>query len=163
MNLKLDHHTRGKWFIHGPKHRKENQLLSLKPPCWLKLLILMTANNNRLEMISMAWCKSCTKPSIYEGAERYRYTRYDAETDFVMFLYRASCPNYCDITPATNIQLNLSFTDITVQTWFCDWTLLHFNSNLLIILAKGLNNNIPSFCKIMAWHNLLTQTCIIWL
>ena len=24
-----------KWFIHGPKRRKENQLLSLKHPCWL--------------------------------------------------------------------------------------------------------------------------------
>ena len=30
VNLKLDHHTGGKWFIHGPKHRKENKLLSLK-------------------------------------------------------------------------------------------------------------------------------------
>ena len=29
LNLKLDHHTGGKRFIHGPKHRKENQLLNL--------------------------------------------------------------------------------------------------------------------------------------
>ena len=29
---KVDYHTRGKWFIHGPKRRKENQLHSLKPP-----------------------------------------------------------------------------------------------------------------------------------
>ena len=31
----MDHHAEGKWFIHGPKRRKENQLLSLKLPCWL--------------------------------------------------------------------------------------------------------------------------------
>ena len=30
MNQKLDHHPGGKWFIHGPKHRKDYQLLSLK-------------------------------------------------------------------------------------------------------------------------------------
>ena len=35
INLKLDHHTGGKWFIYSPKHRKENQLLSLKHYCWL--------------------------------------------------------------------------------------------------------------------------------
>ena len=26
----MDYHAGGKWFIHGPKRRKENQLLSLK-------------------------------------------------------------------------------------------------------------------------------------
>ena len=31
----MDYHAGGKWFIHGPKRRKENQLLSLKHPCWL--------------------------------------------------------------------------------------------------------------------------------
>ena len=30
MDLKVDHNLRGKWFIHGPKHHKENQLLSLE-------------------------------------------------------------------------------------------------------------------------------------
>ena len=35
INLKLDHHTAVKWFIHDPKHRKENRLLSLKHSWWL--------------------------------------------------------------------------------------------------------------------------------
>ena len=30
---KVDHHAGGKWFIHGPKRRNENQLLSLEHPC----------------------------------------------------------------------------------------------------------------------------------
>ena len=30
VNLKMDHHTGGKWFIHGPKHFKENQMLNLE-------------------------------------------------------------------------------------------------------------------------------------
>ena len=34
----MDYHAEGKWFIHGPKHRKENQLLSLKHPCWLSIV-----------------------------------------------------------------------------------------------------------------------------
>ena len=29
LNLKVDHHTGGKWFIEGPKHGMENQLLNL--------------------------------------------------------------------------------------------------------------------------------------
>ena len=35
---KVDYHAGGKWFIHGPKRRKENQLLSLKHSCWLSLV-----------------------------------------------------------------------------------------------------------------------------
>ena len=35
INLKLDHHTGGKWFIHDPEHHKGNQLLSMKHSCWL--------------------------------------------------------------------------------------------------------------------------------
>ena len=38
VSRKVDYHAGGKWFIHGPKRRKENQLLSLKPPCWLSLV-----------------------------------------------------------------------------------------------------------------------------
>ena len=34
-NLKVDHHTGGRWFIHDSKHRKEDQLLSLEHPCCL--------------------------------------------------------------------------------------------------------------------------------
>ena len=32
INLKVDHHTGGKWFIHGHYYRKENQSQSLEPP-----------------------------------------------------------------------------------------------------------------------------------
>ena len=38
VSRKMDYHAGGKWFIHGPKRRKENQLLSLKHPCWLSLV-----------------------------------------------------------------------------------------------------------------------------
>ena len=38
MSRKVDYHAGGKWFIHGPKLRKENQLLSLKHPYWLSLV-----------------------------------------------------------------------------------------------------------------------------
>ena len=34
---KVDYHTGGKWFVHCPKHHKENQLLSLEHPCRLSL------------------------------------------------------------------------------------------------------------------------------
>ena len=30
---KVDHHTGSKWFIHGTKHRNDNQLQSLELPC----------------------------------------------------------------------------------------------------------------------------------
>ena len=36
---KVDYHAGGKWFIHGPKRRKENQLLSLKHPLLINLSI----------------------------------------------------------------------------------------------------------------------------
>ena len=38
VSRKVNYHAGGKWFIHGPKRRKENQLLSLKHPCWLSLV-----------------------------------------------------------------------------------------------------------------------------
>ena len=38
VSRKVDYHAGGKWFIHSPKRRKENQLLSLKHPCWLFLV-----------------------------------------------------------------------------------------------------------------------------
>ena len=38
VSRKVDYHAGGKWFIHGPRRRKENQLLSLKHPCWLSLV-----------------------------------------------------------------------------------------------------------------------------
>ena len=38
VSRKVDYHAGGKWFILGPKRRKENQLLSLKHPCWLSLV-----------------------------------------------------------------------------------------------------------------------------
>ena len=30
---KVDQHTEGKWVIHGPKRRKDNQLQSVELPC----------------------------------------------------------------------------------------------------------------------------------
>ena len=38
VSRKVDYNAGGKWLIHGPKRRKENQLLSLKHPCWLSLV-----------------------------------------------------------------------------------------------------------------------------
>ena len=38
VSRKVDYYTGGKWFIHGTKRRKENQLLSLEHPCWLSLI-----------------------------------------------------------------------------------------------------------------------------
>ena len=38
VSRNVDYHAGGKWFIHGPKRRKENQLLSLKHPCWFSLV-----------------------------------------------------------------------------------------------------------------------------
>ena len=38
VSRKVDYHAGGKWFIHVPKRRNENQLLSLKDPCWLSLV-----------------------------------------------------------------------------------------------------------------------------
>ena len=35
-DLKVDHHTGGKWFIEGPKRHKENQLQSLEPAVYPK-------------------------------------------------------------------------------------------------------------------------------
>ena len=35
---KMGHHAGGKWSIHSPKHRKDNQLLSLEHSCWLSLI-----------------------------------------------------------------------------------------------------------------------------
>ena len=37
VSRKVDYRAGGKCFIHGPKRRKENQLLSPKHPCWLSL------------------------------------------------------------------------------------------------------------------------------
>ena len=38
VSRKVDYHAGGKRFIHGPKRRKENQLLSLQHACWLSLV-----------------------------------------------------------------------------------------------------------------------------
>ena len=44
----MDRHATGTWFVHGTKHRKENQLQSLKHPC-------------RLSSITNAWKHSKVK------------------------------------------------------------------------------------------------------
>ena len=33
LNLKVDDRTGGKWFIHGPKHHRGDELLSLEHAC----------------------------------------------------------------------------------------------------------------------------------
>ena len=38
INLQVDHHTGGRWFIHGSKPHKENQLQSLENYCWWSLV-----------------------------------------------------------------------------------------------------------------------------
>ena len=38
LNLKVDYHTKMKWFIRGPKHHKEYQMLSLEHSCSLYLI-----------------------------------------------------------------------------------------------------------------------------
>ena len=38
VSRNVDYHAGGKWFIHGPKRRKENQLLSLKHRHWVSLV-----------------------------------------------------------------------------------------------------------------------------
>ena len=35
LNLKVDHNTDGKGFIHGPKRQNKNEFKSLKHFCWL--------------------------------------------------------------------------------------------------------------------------------
>ena len=35
---KVDQHAGGKWLIHDTKRRKDNQLQSLKLPCWISKL-----------------------------------------------------------------------------------------------------------------------------
>ena len=37
-NLKVDHHTKSKWFIHCPKRHRENRLQSLKHSYWMSLI-----------------------------------------------------------------------------------------------------------------------------
>ena len=43
LNLRVNHPTGGKWkqVIHGPKHRKVNQLLSMEHSCWLSLVVII--------------------------------------------------------------------------------------------------------------------------
>ena len=45
VSRKVDYHAGGK-FIHGPKRRKENQLLSPEYPCWLSLFSPLLENQN---------------------------------------------------------------------------------------------------------------------
>ena len=34
-----DHHTGDKWFVHGPKHHNDQQLLRMEHSCWLSLFV----------------------------------------------------------------------------------------------------------------------------
>ena len=46
---KVNHHTRSKWFIHGTKHRKENQLLSQNPLIIYPLQHLLIQHDTSLD------------------------------------------------------------------------------------------------------------------
>ena len=63
VSRKVDYHAGGKWLIHGPKRHKENQLISLKHP-WPLLIIL-----------SIAWYQGSKYTDIYIYICIYIYTR----------------------------------------------------------------------------------------
>ena len=52
VRRKVDYHAGGKWFIHGPKRHKENQLPSLKHPCWVSLVWHVNEDNVIIQHIS---------------------------------------------------------------------------------------------------------------
>ena len=62
----MDYHGRGKCFIHGPKHYKENKLLSLKHPCWLFLVYIIHIYCGREHhlIIARACLKCLTRDSL---------------------------------------------------------------------------------------------------
>ena len=61
----MEYHAGGKRFIHGPKRRKVNQLLSLKHPCWLSL-------EKYVNMRSMATCSVRYSKSRIRGQKHPR-------------------------------------------------------------------------------------------
>ena len=54
----MNHHTAGKWSIHGPEHRRENQLLSLEHSSWLPLVYYVNVMYGRL-IVNFKTC--CSK------------------------------------------------------------------------------------------------------
>ena len=46
LNLKVDHHREGKWFIHGPKHRKEKGESVAKPGTRLLIIISIVCKSH---------------------------------------------------------------------------------------------------------------------
>ena len=57
VSRKVDYHAGGKWFIHGPKRRKENQLLSLKHPWYIvdTRAKMTSSNGNIFRITSSSW------------------------------------------------------------------------------------------------------------
>ena len=42
----MDHHSGGKWFIRGSKHRKENRLLMLNPEMLLLMILSLLCESD---------------------------------------------------------------------------------------------------------------------
>ena len=65
VSRKVDYHAGGKWFIHGPKRCKENQLLSLKHPwCSSKSLTLYGGNQLFTSGTPSVIGKTCPCPDV---------------------------------------------------------------------------------------------------
>ena len=56
----MDHHTGGKWFIHGPKHRNENQL----PGTPLLIIHIIACKSHRGPRQSFRSVFTCNQPSL---------------------------------------------------------------------------------------------------
>ena len=90
VSRKVDYHAGGKWFIHGPKRRKENQLLSLKHPRWLSLVVLNFArlrhSTRRTKKFFMYMFTIYCKYSVSH------YTSVTASRIHGSYLYRSQLP-----------------------------------------------------------------------
>ena len=55
VSRKVNYHAGGKWFIQGPKRRKENQLQSLKHPCWSKYMKIYRKYHGQFTVLMAVW------------------------------------------------------------------------------------------------------------
>ena len=67
VSRKVDYHAGGKWFIHGPKRRKENQLLSLKQVIFTTCMIQFVRQKNAIPLK----CWKIPGHSVYQGLRRH--------------------------------------------------------------------------------------------
>ena len=63
INLKLDNRTRGKWFIHSPKHHEENQLLLKR--ITLLLIILTSVCKYDIKEVHGNWSNLFFKTKVH--------------------------------------------------------------------------------------------------